>query len=235
MHAAILNRLLATTDGSEPADHAVALIQRLTASVKRQLEVLRVGSGIPGIEIVRRARESRADLVVLGRDARSPHRPLPLGRTSDAVVRRLDGLCLLVPPTSYQLKRMVVALDGTLRGLGVLEPAARFADSFSMDVIAVHVLPEEAGAALDADVRCEPSVERVREALAAYPELGGSGSLRAVRGSPVWKILDLLESFRADLLILGVRGGGPRGDMGSGHIGRDLLRTAPVAVLTVPI
>jgi hypothetical protein len=34
---------------------------------------------------------------------------------------------------------------------------------------------------------------------------------------------------------VGVRRGGPPGEAGSGHIGQDLLRKAPIAILTVPI
>ena len=97
----------------------------------------------------------------------------------------------------------------------------------------MHVLPADPGGSFLDEL--EPSVERIREALAAFPELGGSGALRVLRGMPVWEILGFLERYRADVLVLGVRGGGPCGDLGSGHIGRDLLRTAPVAVLTIPI
>ncbi len=59
--------------------------------------------------------------------------------------------------------------------------------------------------------------------------------MRIRQGAPVAEVLALLEELGADLLVLGVRRGGPSGEMGSGHVGRDLLRTAPVAILTVPI
>ena len=253
-----VKRMLASTDGSPMGRHAVEVAQQLASSTAASLEVMSVhvaglplpgvdpigssqssrsvrwADGVPGIEIVRRAKESSADVVVLGRDERNARNPLPLGRTADAVVRRLDGLCLLVPPTVQKLERVVLAIDGTRRGLGVLQPADRFVGLLNANCIAVHVLPGEAGALEDWHLS-EPAVERVRDGLAGFPRLGGGGALRVLRGEPVWEILGLIERFSADLLILGVRGGGPRGEMGSGHVGGDLLRTTPVAVLTVPI
>ena len=192
-------------------------------------------TGVPGVEIVRRAKTIKADLVVLGRDARSPRNPLPIGRTADAVMRRLDGLCLWIPPGTGRVKRILLALDGTRRGLGVLEPAARIAGLLKAEVTTIHVLPQEVSGAPDVWDSIEPAVERIREALGGMDELGGSESLVIRRGPPIWEILDCVDRLRIDLLVLGVRGGGPCGDMGSGHIGRDLLRTAPVAVLTIPI
>ena len=54
-------------------------------------------------------------------------------------------------------------------------------------------------------------------------------------GDPVSAILDMIETTVADLLVIGVRRGGAPGELGSGHVGRDLLQAAPCAVLTVPI
>jgi nucleotide-binding universal stress UspA family protein len=261
VHSTKLSRLLATTDGSEVADHAVVVAQQLAARAGAQLEVLSVETvglpalvpsgngtrhasplnsvhwarGIPGLEITHRARAWGADLVVLGRDPRRPADPLPLGRTADTVVRRRDGPCLLVPPTVGKLERVVMALDGTSRGLGVLETTTALVRALNAKLHAVHVLPEHTPATASEQFKSDPAVQRIRDALAGFPLIGGPASLQVLQGSPVWEILAFLERTGADLLVLGVRGGGPTGEMGSGHIGQDLLRTAPVAILTVPI
>jgi nucleotide-binding universal stress UspA family protein len=67
------------------------------------------------------------------------------------------------------------------------------------------------------------------------PDLGGRDSLTVRWGDPVREVLRHLEETAADLLVLGLRQGGPGGDPGSGHVARDLLAAVPVAILTVPI
>jgi nucleotide-binding universal stress UspA family protein len=255
------NRFLAGSDGAEAGEHAVELARTLAARIGARLEVLSVEtaglpelaatgsrlhrtgpasdvhwiSGIPGFEIVHWAERAGAELVVLGREERCPQNPLPLGRTADTVVRRRDGACLLVPPAVRTLDRMVLALDGTRRGLGILEPAAALAAALKSECLAVHVCPRDPVSISLESCWTDPAVERAREALAAFPELGNGSCLQVRRGVPVSEILAFLDQNRADLLVLGVRRGGPRGEMGSGHVGQDLLRTAPTAILTVPI
>jgi nucleotide-binding universal stress UspA family protein len=67
------------------------------------------------------------------------------------------------------------------------------------------------------------------------PDLGGRDGLTMRWGDPVREVLDHLAETAADLLVLGLRQGGPGGDPGSGHVARDLLATVPVAILVVPI
>jgi nucleotide-binding universal stress UspA family protein len=75
----------------------------------------------------------------------------------------------------------------------------------------------------------------VEGAVARHPELCGPGMLTVRQGQPVGEILQHLAEVEADLLVLGIRQGGPGGDPGSGHVARDLLRVVPTAVLAVPI
>ena len=259
MDIANLNWLLAS-DGSAAAEHACGVARAVTAKAGITLEVIRVetsgqralatvaaageGSsagealllrGIPGVEIAHRAKQCGADLVVLGRRNRSGHEALPLGSTTDAVLRRHAGPCLMIPESVGQLRRMVLALDGTRRGLGILAPAATLAGVLGALVLPLHVCAD--GLAVLTTDACwrDPATQRVRAALEESPALGGSASFRVSTGTPVPQILGFVERLKADLLVLGVRRGGPPGEMGSGHIGRDLLRTAPGAILTIPI
>lgn len=256
-----LMRLLVGSAGGEAGEHATGLARGIASRAGARLEVLGVETtglpefvaggertrrddsspaihwvrGVPGIEIVHRAKAAGADLVVLGRRRGSPGGTLPLGRTADTVIRRLDGPCLLIPPTIQRLSRMVLALDGTQRGLGILEPAAGLAAAIDAQCFSVHVNTSDDGSASDESGWTDTATKRVQSALAGFPSLGGSSALRIRRGAPVAEVLALLAELEADLLVLGVRRGGPSGEMGSGHVGRDLLRTAPVAILTVPI
>ena len=88
---------------------------------------LEITAGVPSIEIARYAELRRADLLVLGRKARSQAARLLLGDTADAVARRSRVSCLFVPPRAQPIRRVLVALDGTERGMFVLQEACGFA------------------------------------------------------------------------------------------------------------
>ncbi|MGQ0702969.1 MAG: universal stress protein [Gemmatimonadales bacterium] len=249
-----ITRILAATDGSEVGEHAVAMAEALVRAGQAKLEVLGVETaglpayagigewvqrggprtrpitlarGIPGVEIVRRAGEIHADLVVLGRRERSGAFLAP-GRTTDLVVRRHMGPCLMIPPNVRDVRRVLIALDGTQRGLGILESAAAIAELAEAQSESVCVSNDGLRPVAD-------GVPRILAALVHHPGLGGPDSLQIRHGSPVREILAELAERGFDLLAIGVRRGGPPGEMGSGHVGQDLLREAPVAILTVPI
>jgi len=182
--------------------------------------------GVPGIEIVRDAQQWEASLIVIGRQLRA-HICEPMGRTAEAVVRRSPGPCLLVPPQIDRIGRIMVALDGTTRGLRILPFAEMFARSLSVPASTVLATADQTNA--------ETTRSRLLPSLLDYPGLGGPGELDVRIGMPVEQILDAVGSARADLLVIGVRRGGQIGGAGSGHVGRDLLQKAPSAILTVPI
>ncbi|HEX3234001.1 MAG TPA: universal stress protein, partial [Gemmatimonadales bacterium] len=79
-----------------------------------------VAYGMPGIEIARFAEQAHADLLVLGRKPRSQRTRLLLGDTADAVGRRSRLPCLFVPPQGGRPERVMVAVDGSERGMVVL-------------------------------------------------------------------------------------------------------------------
>lgn len=250
-------RVLVATDGTPIGEHAVAVARSLARGDHTSLAVVGVETeglpgmagqavvtrtsvpsatlwarGVPGVEIVRQAEQAHADLVILGRHIRPPDLPLRLGPTADVVIRRRRGPSLFVPPTVSQLRRALVALDGTLRGLTMLEAASRYLRRFGAEANSVTVVPD--GDPVDPALN-DPRVIRVRQALQQFPHLGGAARHRVLRGEPVAGILKLLAELKADLLVVGVRGGGPAGDMGSGHVGRDLLQAAAMAILSIPI
>ena len=255
-----ITRLLAATDGSDHGDHAADVARTLAAEAGADLSVLGVetgglpvvafsrttvrrvttvgtmlwAKGVPGVEIVRRAELSGSDLLVLGRRSRSPEAPLPLGPTSDAVIRRRHRPTLLIPWNVSTIRRVVIALDGTRRGLAVLAPAAEFISATGAEASVVCAIADSG--VLEGDsLWSDPRTSRITEALRRFPVFGRAGILRIRRGSPVPEILEVIEETSADTLVLGVRRGGPAGEMGSGHVGRDLLQSAPGAILTVPI
>jgi len=191
--------------------------------------------GLPGVEVVHYADSSRADLLVLGRSSRRGTGPAMMGATSDGVIRRRHGPTLMVPREVTRVERVLVALDGSRRGLDVLGPGVEFARVMDADLSVVCVLPEPPGALRDDTAWVDPRRARVLETAAVTGN--GSGPIHTIIsiGEPVRHILQSLDDLQCDVLVLGVRRGGPPGELGSGHVGRDVLRAAPGAVLTVPI
>ncbi|NOT08044.1 MAG: universal stress protein [Gemmatimonadales bacterium] len=246
-----IKRILGATDGSVCGEHAVAVGRELarsadgeflrfasdsfTGSEAERDTATQVKRTVLGVEIVRQAESWGADVVVLGRQMRPLGQPQALGPTTDAVIRRRSGLSLFVPPNIQAIRQATIAVDGTLRGLGVVPSTAAFLNLTGARASAVCVLPGTEAEATESSGWRDPRSEWTRALVGRLPLNSGPCELLLRWGNPVAEILRVLLGTGADLLVLGVRRGGRPGDLGSGHVGRELLESAPCAVLTVPI
>ena len=250
-----MRRLLAATDDSPQGDHAFCIGKQLAVLSGAELAVVRVREpsarpdpegpavpcqidaaaqtfrrdGVAGVEIARCAEQWNADLLLLGR-----RNPTGIGRTTDMVLRRRHGPTLVVPRRVTRLERVLYALDGSERGLRILEGDGNFPAVSGATAMSLCVLPPELAPALG-PAWPHPRRSRVEAAMERRPDLGGLATLTIRCGDPVGEVLGHLAETAADLLVLGLRQGGPGGDPGSGHVARDLLAAVPVAILTVPI
>jgi nucleotide-binding universal stress UspA family protein len=248
-----LRKILVAVDGSKPSLHALEVGTRLARQARAEWATLQVGErgpgspwrngvargsevtlhreGVPGIEIARCAEQWNADLVIMGRKEPPDG---GLGRTIEMVLRRRHGPVLLIPPRVTELAPVLFALDGSQRGLGSLDGGGGLPALLGARVQAVCVLPEES-VPVSAELGPHPRQVRVESAMDRRPDLGGRDRLMLRHGDPVQEVLRCVEETSAQLLVLGLRQGGPGGDPGSGHVARDLLGAAPVALLTIPI
>lgn len=89
------------------------LQRRLRAVRRRDVAVdLEMAPGSPFVEIVRRSRATRADLVVMGRHGRRPFRDLFIGSTAERVVRKGDVPVLVVAAAPRgRYRRPLIATD----------------------------------------------------------------------------------------------------------------------------
>ena len=232
----------ASTNGGEDEVALRYLRRWLEADVLSADEVqaadLATASGVPGIEICRFAEQAEADLLVLGRKRHSRMMRLLLGDTADAVARRSRTPCLFVPPGSGEIRKVLVALDGSDRGMNVLNQACDFARHVGAAVEAVTVErrpgdePLQIVATLPV-ARSSSLQVRVREMLAreGFPD----APLAIRRGDILeWVVTEAQES-RADVLAIGYHRGGPPGVLEAGSTARRLAHAAPCAVLTIPL
>jgi nucleotide-binding universal stress UspA family protein len=224
-------------------DEALGQFRRwLKADVLDSLEIERVqlgvAFGIPGIEICRYAERNGADLLVLGRKRHTQRMRLLLGDTADAVARRSRFPSLFVPPPAGGLTRVLVALDGSARGMNVLDQACGFAKAVGagVEVATVERAPidePEHQASLLPIARSTSLEMRAQETLLREGLPGRALSIR--RGDAVEQILAAATEADADVLAIGYHRGGPPGALEAGSVARRVAHAAPCAVLTIPL
>lgn len=197
-----------------------------------------IGFGLPGIEITRMAHEVRADLVVLGRRPRTPDRPLVLGETADAVLRRNEIPTLFVPPDCPELERVLIALDATDRSVEILSRGVEVSVAAGARAIGVVTVDTEADTGTEQRgpvsghvLRVQQLVERFRRDAKRAPPI----SLETRRGAIVDQVLDAVSRAAAQLLVIGYRRGGPAKVVRPSDLARNLLYASATAVLTVPL
>jgi nucleotide-binding universal stress UspA family protein len=199
-----------------------------------------VAFGVPGVEICRFGESHDADLMVLGRKPRSQMARLLLGDTADAVARRSRIPCLFVPPNTGPIRRLLVALDGTDRGIAVLQAACGLARAIkaSLGVVTVEQEPVGEPAHLASALPVERSARlqsQVRMVLSRECVDGTRPLIDVRRGLIVEEVLKAVEQSAADALVVGYHRGGPPGVIEVGSTARHLAHLAPCAVLTVPL
>lgn len=200
---------------------------------------LGIAAGVPSIEISRFADNYRADLLVLGRKARSQAARLLVGDTADAVARRSRVPCLFVPSGVGYVRRVLVGLDGTERGMVVLQRACGFARDAGAALRVVTVEPAgvgEDGAAVGPPLaRSQRLASRARQIVGR--ELGDEAlaTVEIRRGDPVEELLSAVEDPGTDALAIGFNRGGPPGLLEAGSTARRLAHLAPCSVLTIPL
>jgi nucleotide-binding universal stress UspA family protein len=225
----------------------IAPLERSVEALRQRYPELkadaRIAYGIPAIEISRFAEDQMADLLVLGRKHRSQATRLLLGDTADAVVRRSPVCCLFVPQGRHTFTRILVALDGTERGLAALYGAMALARLASGSLRSVLVDPASRQGAPEGSVPEPPSarahrLQQALEALGRTPDANGLGvspsALRIRHGDPVSEILNEIGQ-NTDVLALGYHRGGPPSSLEDGSVSRRLSHVAPCAVMTIPL
>lgn len=200
---------------------------------------LGVTYGIPGVEICRFADDHEADLIVVGRKQRSQATRLLVGDTADAVARRSRTPCLFVPLGTGAPEHVLVALDGSRRGLAVLRTACAFAGAVQADLHAVTVEPARPDeppelAALLPSSRSDALRDTIAQLAECAPAAHAPDGLVVRRGPIVESLLATADELAADVVVVGFHRGGPPGVIEAGSTARRLTHSATCAVLTVP-
>jgi len=228
-HVAAQPQLAAVGERTRPSP--IPSRHALDEHTERPRPASEVGGGLPSVEIPRFAEEAGAGLLVVGRKARSPTQRLSEGDTADAVARRSTVPCLFVQRPLGVPNRILIAADGTDRGLRVIGFALDIAAALGAALSGVIVERGFAGE----PVALAAAVPGARTAKLQQRLSGVVEPLLVPCGDPATEILRAAAITQADVVIIGFRRGGPPGLIEAGSVGRRVAHRAPCAVLTVPL
>ena len=236
-----LLHVLASPEGDQPSTRPDALDWELTRreaeqyltdiqvklegeGVARQRVATEVTQGRPAERIVNLARTIGADLTLLSSHGEGGVGPWNLGSTTQQVLSLAPSSVFVAPPDSgacwnVPAKRIVVAVDGSLRTQSVLPEVAQLARFHGAQVLLVHVVPEPKPTAI---LSTEQDLELARS-LAARLQVGAEKYLSQVRqrlfaevrsvdtlvlrdASERRALLEVTAQRQADLLVLAAHG-----------------------------
>jgi nucleotide-binding universal stress UspA family protein len=200
--------------------------------------------------ILSRARQIRADVIVLGSRSAGMAARLRLGSVSRQVVRRATCAVLIVHGRRHDVGRVVVGVDGSTNShrAGALLAAlkaprgTRAVVLCAVDPIRVPSMPfvPAAGRAIIARQAAALQADMVRKAkrdvviVARMLRRAGWRAQPAVRiAHPLPELLREVERTRADLLVIGARGVGGVERLLLGSVAEGVLNRCRVPILLV--
>ena len=239
--------------GYEPAvnDAVVRELARAAeavASIREATPVVREGS--PPVEILHFAAEAGAGLLVLGTHGRTGFERLMLGSVTEKVLRKAPCPVLTVPPRAGGrperpvFQRILCGVDFSDSGGRALEYALSLAQEAGAQLTLAHVLDTAPDRHLAEFVHFDAAAYRRHVARdrrdrleALFPDSARDWcrpETKVAWGKPYVELLRLAEEDHSDLVVLGVRGSGPRVDrMLFGSTTQHVVRQAACPVLTV--
>ena len=211
-------------------------------SVKRNVSMsVGVLSGTPFVEIIRRARQEAADLIVVGAHGNDFMKDLLLGTTAEKIVRKGDRSVLVVKQAAHRsYRRVLVGIDFSDNSRHALDLALRLAPQAELH--AVHVYSAAQGTLRGAGVGDE-GVVRYQRRMAKDARQQMEEFLRAIdrgrksikrevwNGRARWEISKIAKLLRADLVAVGTAGRTGIPYILLGSVAEHVMREAPCDVL----
>ncbi len=162
------------------------------------------------------AGENEADLIVLGTHGRTGFEKMFLGSVAERVFRLSERPVLTVgpgvakqAPEEAELKHIVYATDFSTYPRGALPYALSLAQEHQARLTLLHIVENEPDVAPETITRLRHFfTERLRALLPPGADLWCYPEFVVSFGDPVERILEVAEDNEADLVVLGIRGGG---------------------------
>ncbi len=206
---------------------------RTAEAAARAVDVgMRVETGDVVARLVEAASDAGVAAVVVGARAR-PGGRRPAGHVAAELITRCDKPVIVVPPeapTAGQLRRMLVALEGTTRTSVALQPAIDLGRGHGVEVTIVHV-DDETSIPLFSDQPQHETDAFATEFLARYAPTGEPLSIELRVGEPAEQVLATCDETAADMVVMAWSCSlGP----GRARFVRYVLEHAAIPVMLVP-
>jgi nucleotide-binding universal stress UspA family protein len=205
------------------------------APLKVTVDVL---EGSPAKQIVKRARAVSADLLVLGRHGRRPFADVFLGTTAQKVLRQGSAPMLLVQlGAEVAYERVLVGVSLESGSARVLKASTLVAPSASVEVFHASHVPFEDYVALSGELATTYRDEYATEASLALESLMAKAQLDAKKsikpGDPRRLLLEEVQTFGAQLLVMGTHGRKGLERLVLGSVAEWVLANAAIDVLVI--
>jgi len=187
-----------------------------------------VDVGRPDFEILKRAAEDKADLIVMGTHGSSGFSHLVLGSVTEKVLRQAPCPVLAVPPgarasSAVPFRQVVCAVDFSDWSVAALDLAASLAHETGAGLTAVHTIewpwrepppptltdlpPEQAAALLEfRRYTSERAASRLRDVVRDAVAGRCGAATEIAHGKPHVELVRVASARQADLIVIGVHG-----------------------------
>lgn len=180
--------------------------------------------GIPFVEIIRRAREDRTELVLVGRQGTRSFGDGLIGSTAERVVRKAGSPVLVVTcPPAARYRRALLAVD--------LSPTSRRAVALALRVVDPGVRTIDVVHARNKGQDEDLVRQEVLAFLSSVESAGITWNVIVRDGDPRRVILSEAAERHSDLLALGTHGRTGVAQILIGSVAEAVVRAAPCDVL----
>lgn len=194
-------------------------------------------------QLLRKADEIDADLIVLGAGEPRPDGTVLAGPLTETIIQQSRQPVLAIHPGQpLPLRRILCPIDGSATSLRGLKNAIRLAQAFQSEVCVLSVVPEVSWLAAAAEVGSltqahEQFADRWEESVMALldkTDFGGVTWKMEVRcGSTAETILAAAKEKQVDLIVMGATGRSGIARLLLGSTTRRVLRELPCSLLVV--
>jgi nucleotide-binding universal stress UspA family protein len=197
---------------------------------------LELRDGMPAEEIVRAARQKKADLIALSTHGRSGAVRLIAGSVAEDVLRHAEVPVLVTRPSAvvHEKRPIVVALDGSERSEAILPDVERLARKLGAAVHVIRVVqPVIAPGMAEAPVVLPPEdpMPYLKGVVRRLEAAGLTASALALEGPAADTLLRYVEETSASLLCMATHGRSGLARILLGSVAEAVVRKAPCPVL----
>ncbi len=192
--------------------------------------------GHPVQQILDRAIQENADMIVVGSRGAGGWQAILLGSVADGVMHQASRPVLLVRNPPDVLKTVLVATDGSECAHKAAAMASQLAEAAGASLHGVHVLVPSKGRSHSSTTDAESFDKKVTESVeCGFKDATSSESCQfaSVTGHPAQAITVYAENIKADLVVLGSRGLGPFKSLLVGSVSDAVAHHAKCSVLIV--